>query len=566
MRDQRKRSGLTIMRRLIVLISPLKFNMVLAVAAGSLSFLCATGLAWGTAVWTARLIASGSPEAGRDLLPWLIAAIVCRGLMRYLEQYMNHLIAFKVLAVMRGKVFGALRRLAPSSLIHQNKGDLLSMIAGDMELLEVFYAHTISPISIAAVTGIIYTVCFSLMDLRLGLTALLSYLLIAVLLPLLFARFSKHAAMGLRASIGELNNKYLDSLRGLLEIIQFAYEERARKKIIKVNARLAKEQSKMIGQLGLLLGLIDAASLAAAAVFVGVGLAAGLPALRLMAGTAAFFFSFGAVSAVALLGSGLAQTLACGDRILDLLDAEPLTEAVTGKQDLVLDPGSEAPIITVSHVDFGYGEQNILEDVSLEIEQGELLGLQGPSGCGKSTLLKLLMRFWTCGRGEILIQGQNINEINTESLWDHIAYMTQTTEFFDGTIRDNLLIAKADADDRALYEALAKASLASYVRSLPQGLDSEMAELGDNFSGGERQRIGLARVFLADRPILLLDEPSSNLDSLNEGIILDAVRRHMKDKTIILVSHRESTLRICGRVLQMADLNHAEPRASGDAL
>lgn len=555
---KRKRSGWTIMRRLIVLIDPLKGHMGVAITAGSLSFFCAVTLSILAAVLTVKTLAG---ETTANIKAWLIGgmimAILLRGLLRYLEQYMNHLIAFRVLAVLRDKVFEAVRRLAPSSLIAWNKGDLLSMIASDMELLEVFYAHTISPIAIATVTTLIYVVALAFVHPLLGLVGLLAYLVIGVLLPLVFARFANATALGLRRSVGDLNNKYLDLLRGVLEIIQFGYEKRARAKVIQTNEALSKAQRGMIAQLGTLLAWIDLLVGLLTGLLWIVGRLLGVAAPTLTVAVVGFFFSFGAVSALALLGNGLAQTLACGDRVLDLLDAKPLTLEVTDGEELKSEAmTSNDPLITIEGVTFSYGDADILKDVTLQVAPGEILGLQGASGCGKSTLLKLIMRFWTVDQGMIRIAGKDVNKVNTKSLWQQISYMTQTTEFFDGSIRDNLLIARPNATDEELYLALKKAALDTYVRHLPEQLDTKLAELGENFSGGERQRIGLARVFLKDSPILLLDEPTSNLDSLNEGIILHAIATHMRDKTVVLVSHRTSTLRICDRVVPMKDVNH----------
>lgn len=535
------RSGFSIMRKMIGLVKPLTGNMIVAVMAGTLSFLFYTLLAAAGANMIIEYIQQG--EIVKKLLWIMIGAVILRGLFRYLEQYMNHLIAFKVLAIIRTKVFAAVRRLAPAKIESRNKGDLISMISGDIELLEVFYAHTISPVSIAIVCAVIYTVVFALWNPLVAVAALLGYLFVGAVLPIFFAKYANPIALKIRQSVGNINNSFLDILRGITEIMQFAYEKKAMKRVADINQELTNNQDKLIKQLSVLLGLVDLMILIFT--FLIIAVSPKEPMTFVIA--IASFFSFQAFVPVALLGNGLSQTLACGNRVLDLLEEVPQVEEIKDGHDLT----DHELSVEFLNVRFSYQkeEDRILDNVSFKIEPGEIVGVKAQSGAGKSMILKLLMRFWDIDGGEILVDGISVKSINTDSLWKNISYMTQNTEFFEGSIRDNLLIAKPDATDVELLRACEKASILEYIQSLPDGMDTFIKELGDNFSGGERQRFGLARCFLEDAPILLLDEPTSNLDILNENVILHSIVQHMKNKTIILVSHRDTTMQICDRII-----------------
>lgn len=547
----RKRSGFTIMTSLIGVIKPLRKYMAIAITAGTLSFLFYTAIS----VLAAKLLFTYvQTHTGSRSMVWLMLAFVLlRGLFRYVEQYMNHLIAFKVLALLRHKVFAAIRRLAPAKIESMNKGDLISMISGDMELLEVFYAHTISPLCIATITSIVYLSYVAQIFPLAAIVLFCGYVLIGIVLPIIFANYANANALAIRKNIAKINSSFLDLLRGLSEIISFAYQKKAINTVEATNSNLKHNQDTLIKQLALLLALIDVSELFITALVIVVGILAKASSYTILISAVVSYFSFGAVRAVAMLGNGLAQTLACGDRILDILEEKPIVEEISNKNNLKLKniQYEAADFIKIENVTFAYNEKKVLENFNLDIKKGEIVGIQGPSGCGKSTLLKLLMHFWNLDGGSIKITGTNILDINTKSLLSNISYMTQTTEFFEGSIRNNLLIAKQDASDEEIKAALEKASIWDYVERLEDGLDTFIKELGNNFSGGERQRIGLARCFLKDAEILLLDEPTSNLDALNESIILRAIKNNMHEKTIILVSHRTSTLRICDRIIKL---------------
>ncbi|MGI6579148.1 MAG: amino acid ABC transporter ATP-binding/permease protein [Saccharofermentanales bacterium] len=547
----RKRNSLRIMIDLMILAKEELSDLIIAIIAGIISFLSSTGIA----VFAALLIvqSAGLISISFTKIVWLMAIFAfIRGITRYLEQYLNHLVAFKVLRMLRDKVFAAVRKLAPAKIEGSNKGELISMITGDIELIEVFYAHTISPISIAIICGSIYLVLIAMFSPIIALITLLTYLIMGVGLSLVFSKWAKKTGRALRKEIGGLNNIFLDILRGITEIMQFAYRDKAIRLVQKSNQALVKKQANLIEQLALLLALEDTIVVLTTGIVVLIGIKTGLVWSILLPLTFGIFFSFPAIANVASLGNGLSQSLACGERVLNLLEEEPVVNQVTDGIDLNIVNEITDPVIKIDNLTFAYEEQPVLENFNLKVSQGEVLGIQGESGCGKSTLLKLMMCFWPADQGEILIFGHPVQSINTQSLWNNISYMTQSTEFFEGTIKDNLLIAKPYATDQELKDALRKASVLEFVESLENGLDTTLTELGDNFSAGERQRFGLARCFLEDTKIMLLDEPTSNLDVLNENIILEALRRNKSDKTIIMVSHRASCFKICDRIIQIS--------------
>ncbi|WP_215492076.1 amino acid ABC transporter ATP-binding/permease protein [Fenollaria sporofastidiosus] len=546
---QSKRDGLKVISKLVKVVKPLSKYMAVAVLAGCISFLFYTAIG----VLGARLIieyVEGGSKAA-FIMKIMAGAVILRGLFRYLEQYMNHLIAFRVLALLRNRVFAAIRRLAPAKIEMMNKGDLISAISSDMELLEVFYAHTISPVCIAIITSLVYALALGQISPLAAIVMLVGHIAIAVVLPMVFSSLAGDAAAETRRSLASISNSFLDLLRGIAEIISFAYQKRAVKKVNALNAKLKTNQDRLIRQLAVLLALEDMLEVfVTAAVFVVLA-KSGNASSDILLASSLTYFSFGAVRAVSLLGNGLAQTLASADRVMSILEEKPMVEEITNKGYLSKNAiaSYEADIIEVNGISFAYKSEKILDNFSLRVKNHEFIGIQGPSGCGKSTMLKLIMHFWNLEGGEIKIAGKNILDINTASLYEKLSYMTQTSEFFEGSIRDNLLIAKPDATDEELKEALRKASILDYVSSLKDGLDTYIKELGENFSGGEQQRLGLARCFLKDAEIYLFDEPTSNLDALNESIILNSIKKYMKGKTVLMVSHRDSTLRICDNVI-----------------
>ena len=447
---------------------------------------------------------------------------------------------------MRDKVFFALRRLAPAKLEGRDKGDLVSLVTSDVELLEVFYAHTLSPAIIAFAVSAIMTAFIAAQSPALGALALAAYLVVGVAVPIVSSKAAGASGRAVRDRIGGMNAFVLDSLRGLSETLQFGRAgERSRELAERMRVQ-AREEERLKGAIALWMAVVGALVLAfdiamlATASHLAMRGAIGVDAAVLA--TAALMSSFGPVVAVANLGTTLQQTLASGARVLDLLDEEPQTEEVADGADLSGFDGASA-----RRVGFSYGGARVLQDVDVEVRPGEVVRIAGRSGAGKSTLLKLFMRFWDADKGVVEVSGHDIRRVNTASLRENEGFMTQETHLFEGTLRENLMLVKPDATEEELARAVASASLSSLVERLPRGLDTTLGELGDGLSGGERQRLGLARVFLHDAPFVLLDEPTSNLDSLNEAAILRALAGNRAGKTIVIVSHRESVAAIADR-------------------
>ena len=550
-RKNATRSGLGIMARLIVLVGPLLPFMVLAIALGVAGFLCATAITVLGGWAMLDVMGLDAPMSFILLFHFLALAAVLRGFLRYGEQACNHFIAFKLLALVRDKVFGALRRLCPAKLEGRDRGDLIALITSDIELLEVFYAHTISPAAIALIMSVIMAVFIGSFHPLLGIVAAVAYVTVGLALPFLISRSTGDAGKRFRAGAGSLSGFVLDSLRGLREILQY---RRGAQRLEELDARTAalsdtERQLKDAAARGTALTntvilLFDLAMLLAAALLFQAGRVGFdgvlIPLVALMS-------SFGPVVALANLGSTLQNTLAAGGRVLDLLDEAPLVEEVAGKAPVSFSGGS------CEHVTFSYGEETILSDLSLDIRKGEILGIIGPSGSGKSTLLRLFMRFWDVSRGAVKLSGADVKDISTADLRQMEALVTQDTHLFHDSIANNLRIAKPDATREELEEACRKASVHDFILSLPKGYDTPVGELGDTLSGGERQRLGLARAFLHGAPLLLLDEPTSNLDSLNEAVILKALREEQGDRTVVLVSHRASTMGIAHRVCRVTN-------------
>lgn len=536
-----KRSGLNVMARLIGLVRPMLGFMLLAIAMGLLGNLCATFI---TVFGGYAILNVLHPEWSMSL-GWLFAAVLLfalvRGFLRYAEQSCNHFIAFKLLALIRDKVFGALRRLCPAKLEGKDKGDLISVITSDIELLEVFYAHTISPICIAFLFCLMMVLFIGCIHTALGVLALSAYAVVGIVIPLVTSKRCGDDGIQFRSSAGKLSAFVLDSLRGLPETVQYG---QGRKRLAEMDAQtdalsqteahMKRTAGKNTAAVNTTILLFDLAMLFLSAHLVGFE--------GCLIATLAMMSSFGPVVSLAALGATLQNTFAAGNRVLDILDESPVAPDVTGKANV------EFHGAAAENVSFSYGGEQILEDLSLNIPEGKVIGITGRSGSGKSTLLKLFMRFWPVTEGKVTASGKSVDEINTENLRDMESFVTQQTHLFHDSIRKNLCIAKLDATEEEIIAACKKASVHDFIMGLPKGYDTEVGELGDTLSGGERQRLGLARAFLHNAPFLLLDEPTSNLDSLNEAVILKALQTECQDKTVILVSHRKSTMGIADTV------------------
>ena len=559
-----RRSGIRIMGKLIGLVKPLLPVMALAIILGTIGYLCAIFLTITAAYGLMHILMEpvgelsglsiGSSGAGafpgtQTLFIALIVMAVMRGILHYGEQYCNHFIAFKLLAIIRHKVFASLRKLCPAKLEGRDKGNLISVITSDIELLEVFYAHTISPIAIAVLTSLVMILFLERFSPAAAVLALAGYVAVGVVIPLYYGSRGAAPGMEFRNGFGELNGFILDSLRGLDETIQYGQGEKRREEMGVRSVRLGKMQDKLnlleSSQRSVTNLVILLLSFLMLFLMIGLRQSGSVDLTGMVVGTVAMMGSFGPVTALASLSNNLNQTLASGERVLSILEEKPVTEEVKGKGEV------EFADAEADGVDFAYEEEQILKDYSIKIPKGKVTGIHGASGSGKSTLLKLLMRFWDVRGGQIRISGRDVRGINTSNLREMESYVTQETCLFHDSIANNIAVGKPGASREEIMEAAKKASIHEFIMTLPQGYDTEVGELGDTLSGGEKQRIGIARAFLHDAPFVLMDEPTSNLDSLNEGIILKSLKEGRGDKTVLLVSHRKSTMNVADVVYEM---------------
>lgn len=543
--------GAKIMARLIVLLGSLAYIMVFAVVNGSLGFISAMGVTLFGAIGIAKALGEQIAMSYGLIIGLAVGCGVLRGLLRYAEQYCNHYIAFRLLAVLRDKIFGALRVLCPAKLESKRKGAIIAMITSDIETLEVFYAHTISPICIAAVvsTAVFLFVGFA-SSWYLALAALVGYFAIGVVLPVISSSLLRSGGVGYRKEFSSFNAYFLDSIKGVKDIVlnnaekeRLAEVDRRSDVLLDYTKKIKRKTATAAGITEIFVSVFIILTLIVGIVLVSAG---ALSIGKMIIGVVAVFGSFGPVIAISALPGNLTQTFASGDRVLKLLAEKPAVEPVTDGTDM------DFHRVETKDLCFGYErDKRVLNEVCMHAEAGEIVGIVGASGCGKSTLLKLLMRFWEKDSGSIEYDGTDVDRINSDSLTDNVAMVSQSTYLFDESIADNLRIAKYDATDEELKEACRKASVHEFIESLPDGYDTKVGALGDNLSAGEKQRIGLVRAFLHDGRLILLDEPTSNVDSINEGMILKALKDCRSDKAIILVSHRESTMAIADRVYKI---------------
>ena len=545
---ENRRSGLTIMKQLIGLIKPLIPVMLLAIFFGVIGFLCAIFLTI-LAGKSIIMILSHQTSGLTMMMTMMIVIALSRGILHYFEQYCNHYIAFRLLAMIRHKVFAALRKLCPAKLEGKDKGNLISIITGDIELLEVFYAHTISPIAIAVIVSLIMIIYIASLNIIAGIIAFIAYLCIGVMIPLWNGKRTGKAGMEFRNELGNLNSFILDSMYGLDEIMQYDKGIERAKQINRHSLDLSKLQLNLYYYEGTQRAATNLAIQFFSWLMIFVMLMQysmhTILFENMILCIIAMMGSFGPVVALSSLSNNLHQTLASGERVLSILEERPVVDEIKeGKQIKFED-------VVLNDVTFSYDHQNILEDFSISFPKGKTIGIHGPSGSGKSTILKLLMRFWDVNSGSIRISDTDIKEIQTRNLRAMEAYVTQETWLFHDTIAKNIQVGNLKATQEEIEEAAKKANIHDFIMSLPQGYSTNVGELGDTLSGGERQRIGIARAFLHQSDLLLLDEPTSNLDSLNEGIILKTLKEETVSRTVILVSHRDSTMSIADKVVKM---------------
>ena len=555
--NELRRSGAKIMASLIVLLGSLSYIMVGAIINGVLGFMCSMGVTVFGAIGIAKVLGETISMDYSLIIALVISCGVLRGILRYLEQYFNHYIAFRLLAVLRDKIFKSLRVLAPAKLESKQKGSIIAMITSDIETLEVFYAHTISPICIAALMSIIVCLFVGMVSSwYLSLVAFIGFVCIGIIVPMISSKALKESGVRYREEFSAFNAYFLDSIKGIKDIVyNNAGAEREKEvnarsdKLLKETKSMKKNTTKAAAATELAVTIFNIITLAVGIFLVSID---DLTIGRMIIGVTAVFGSFGPVIAVAALPSNLTQTFASGDRVLNLLQEKPVVEEVKGKENIVYDN------LAINNLSFGYDDSAILSNVCMNAKKGEIIGIVGPSGCGKSTLLNLMLRFWQKDQGEILYNGIDVDNVNTDSLLENITMVSQSTYLFDMSIEDNLKIAKQNATPAELEEACKMASIHDFIVSLPMGYKTKVGALGDNLSAGEKQRIGLARAFLRGSELILLDEPTSNVDSINEGIILKALAEQKSKKSIILVSHRESTMAIADRIYKVENRSLTE--------
>lgn len=546
-----RRSGAKIMASLVMLLGSLAYIMILAVINGSLGFVCAMGVTLFGAVGVAKVLGETIALSYGWIIALAIGCGVLRGLLRYLEQYSNHYIAFRLLAVLRDKIFGALRTLCPAKLESKKKGSIIAMITSDIETLEVFYAHTISPICIAVIVSLaVFIFVGNVSHWYIALAALVGYIMVGIVLPLVSSARLKASGVRYRAEFAAFNAFFLDSIKGIKDIVlnnagesRKAEVDRRSDELLAETKKMKNDTTRAFSATELTVSAIIIAALVIGIVLVNCGM---LSIGRMIIGVTAVFGSFGPVIAVSALPGNLTQTFASGDRILDLLSEKPAVQPVENGSEFTFER------LDVDDLSFSYdGETQVLSDICMHAQKGEIIGIVGESGCGKSTFLKLLLRFWQKDGGSICYNGTDIDAISEPSLLENVTMVSQTTYLFDETIEDNLRIAKPGASQEVIENACRMASIHDFIVSLPEGYKTRTGALGDDLSSGEKQRLGLARAFLRGSGLILLDEPTSNVDSINEGIILKALRQQKRSKSIILVSHRESTMAVADRVYRV---------------
>lgn len=547
----KRRSGFQIMARLIIELKPLAPVMLITIGMGVLGFLAAIAIATFGAVALGVLIGEVTSFTFKSAVIVMIVCAVLRGLLRYCEQLSGHYIAFKILVILRDKIFTVLRRLAPAKLEGKEKGNLISLITSDIELLEVFYAHTIAPITIAIITNAIISIILFRINPWFGILGAVFFLIVGFAIPYLSSKMAKEAGVEYRNNFGQSNSYILDSLRGLKEILLFNGGQRRLNSINEKSRELNKSLSKIKDHEGVIRGVTDLTIMLAILTFVGTGfgllIADSISFIETVIAVVIVASSFGPVVALSNLSNNLVHTFACAERLFALLDEEPNVEEVAG------DKKVEGNSIKFKDVEFSYPgrQEKILDDISININKGDKIALIGESGIGKSTFIKLIMRFWDVNSGRIDIDGINIKDIPTKSLRASQTLVSQETYLFNESIEDNIKIGNLNASREEVIEAAKKASIHDFIEKLPKGYDTKAGELGGMLSSGEKQRIGLARAFISNGDVLILDEPTSNLDTLNESEILRSIKENCEEKTIILISHRKSTTSVCNKVYKL---------------
>lgn len=549
----KRESGFKLMLRLVKELQALIPVMVLTIFLGVIGFLAAILISGFAVVALAAFLGEQTRFTFTEAIGMMLTLALLRGFFRYGEQLSGHYIAFKILMQLRDKVYAHLRKLAPAKLETKAKGELVALITSDIELLEVFYAHTIAPIVIALLTSIIICYLLAQVHLIFAIVGAVFFALIGIALPLYASRSVGKAGVAYRDAFNEGNTLVLDSLAGLKEIVNFGQQRNQRAKLAQQSRQLNTHLETLKRDEATISALSDVLISLAIISATGVGLVlfqqGQISLTAMLFAIVVLASAFGPVVALSRLANTLGHTFACAQRLFDLLDEEPNVEAIGGEAQTLANTD-----VTLSQVAFGYQEQTpILQDVTAEIATGTKVAIVGPSGSGKSTLFKLLMRYFDPQSGQISLAHIPFTQLSTATLRAQESVMSQETFLFNTTIRANIALGRPQATLNEIQTAAKKAALHEWIMQLPAQYESQVGELGSMLSSGERQRLGLARLFLHDGAVLILDEPTSNLDALNEAEILRSLHEYAEVKTVIFSSHRRSTTAIADVVYRIQD-------------
>ena len=546
----------TVIRRLLMMISPVFPTMLFSMLMGIIGNVFSITVMVGSALLFAKLLGMDTGISVTALVAAILVAALLRGIMRYLEQYSGHDAAFRLLALIRDKAYEALRRLAPAKLSDKSAGDIISTVMGDVEYIEVFFAHTIAPVVIGIIVSLGVLIFIGSYWAGFALILLAFQLLVGLVIPLYASKAGREDGRNYRKESANMGTFLLDSLHGMKELLLMNLGEQRLEEMKHRGMKLNREHGKLKRHEGRVTAMADLCVMLAITVILVIS------AIRCISGmmepaevlivTVAASSSFGPLIALSSLSNSLLQTFAAAERLFALMDEKPPVE------EIILDnttPKVKEGSVEYCNICFQYPkrEQVVVEKLDFKLDKGSLTALIGESGCGKSTLLHLLLRFWDVDSGSICVDENDIRKYELSKLRQGITLVSQQTWLFNESIEENIRLGKPEADTEEIITAAKRASIHEFIMSLPEGYGTRVGELGSRLSSGEQQRIGLARAFLRETPLVLLDEPTSSLDSLNEKAVLKTIRDEMKGKTVLLVSHRPSTIAVSDKVYRMRE-------------
>ncbi|WP_050616130.1 amino acid ABC transporter ATP-binding/permease protein [Bacillus testis] len=536
--------------RLLTLLRPLLPHMALTVLLGTLGYLSITGISVVGGMAVIQGAEAGHYGSMRFLLEIIIVSGIARAVFRLSEQYCTHYIAFRLLAIIRDRIFTVIRSLGPQQLKDFRKGEFMNIVTKDVEMLEVFYAHTVAPVCIGLLTTVVYVSAFSFLHPLYGAAALASYVFISYLVPMAVYRYGREAAETYRSRYGQVSDFLMDSLKGIKELVVFGQKKKTIERIEQFSAQLNDTSKRLKEHEGLLKALTDCTLYVAVFSNIAISLLLvnrqSISAAEALLSILLLFSSFGPSLALSHLSASLVHTFASAKRVLTLMDLE-IAEKPEGSE-----PIGAIDTIECAGLSFGYrGKELLYEDIHMKWERGRIIGIKGKNGTGKSTLISLMLREMPALSGEILFNGRPASVYSAESLREQFSTVDASTFVFSDTLRRNLTMFKQHYTDQEIMAACSKAGLTSFVESMPEGLDSYVQEYAANISSGQLQRIAMARLFLRNTPVYILDEPTSNLDSLNERYILQKIKENSNGKIVVIISHNDAVLKMADRVYQI---------------